>query len=41
MSLELTDADCALLDGKGGLAKQTAMSIVAQMAEVQGASGLL
>ena len=41
MAVELTIAEQALLDGKGGPAPQTAMSIVAQMAEVQGASKLL
>ena len=41
MPLELTAADRAMLDGEGGAAMQTAMSIVAQMAEVQGAGELL
>ena len=41
MAFELTVAEQALLDGKDGPAQQTAMSIVAQIAEVQGASKLL
>ena len=41
MPLELTSGDRALLDGEGGEATQMAMSIVTQMAEVQGASALL
>ncbi len=41
MPLELTATDRAMLDGKDGTAKQTAMSIVVQMAEVQDATALL
>lgn len=41
MSLELTVSDRAQLSGKLGEANQTAMSIVVQMAEVQGAGELL
>ena len=41
MAFELTVAEQALLDGKDGPAQQTAMSIVAQIAEVQGARKLL
>ena len=40
-SIELTEYDCALLDGRHGKAAQMAMQIVLRMAELQGARNLV